>query len=112
MFSTKVEKKVLTSVGIIRKIEMRYEHMAKINISISSEILEKIDKLSKEENMSRSELLRQAFKTYTEVLGEKKREKKKQKSIERAIQIQDEIRNEIGDMDLIQELRKWRDERK
>jgi len=91
---------------------MRYEHMAKINISISSEILEKIDKLSKEENMTRSELLRTAFKTYTEVLEGKKREKKRQKSIERAIQTQDKIRSEIGDMDLIQELRKWRDERK
>jgi hypothetical protein len=45
-------------------------------------------------------------------LAEKKRDKKKQKSIERAIQIQDEIRTEIGNMDLIQELRKWRDERK
>jgi metal-responsive CopG/Arc/MetJ family transcriptional regulator len=91
---------------------MRYEQMAKINISISSEILEKIDKLSKEENMTRSELLRTAFKTYTDVLGEKKRETKRQKSIERAIQVQDEIRNKIGDIDLIQELRKWRDERK
>ena len=97
---------------MIRIIKMRYEQMAKINISISSEILEKIDKLSKEENMTRSELLRTAFKTYADVLGEKKREKKKQKSIERAIQVQDEIRDEIGDMDLIQELRKWRDERK
>lgn len=86
--------------------------MAKINISISSEILKKIDKLSKEENMTRSELLRVAFKTYTEVSEEKKRDKKKQKSIEKAIQIQDEIRHEIGDTDLIQELRKWRDERK
>jgi metal-responsive CopG/Arc/MetJ family transcriptional regulator len=91
---------------------MRYEQMAKINISISNDILEKIDELSKEENMTRSEFLRTAFKTYTEVLERKKVEKKKQKSIEKAIQVQDEIRNEIGDMDLIQELRKWRDERK
>ena len=49
---------------------------------------------------------------YKNVLGEKKRETKRQKSIERAIQVQDEIRNKIGDIDLIQELRKWRDERK
>ena len=91
---------------------MRYEQMAKINISISSEILEKIDNLSKEENVTRSELLRVAFKTYTEVLEEKKGEKKKQKNIEKAILVQDEIRNEIGNMDLIEELRKWRDERK
>jgi metal-responsive CopG/Arc/MetJ family transcriptional regulator len=86
--------------------------MAKVNISLSREILEEIDRLSKEEKMTRSELLRTAFKTYLDVLAEKKRDKKKQKSIERAIQIQDEIRTEIGNMDLIQELRKWRDERK
>lgn len=86
--------------------------MAKVNISIPREILEEIDKLSKEKKMTRSELLRTAFKTYLEVLADKKIDKKKQKSIERAIQTQDKIRNEIGDMDLIQELRKWRNKRK
>ena len=86
--------------------------MAKIIISISRDILDEIDKLSKEENMTRSELLRTVFKTYLEVLSEKKMEKKKRKAIERAIQAQDEIRGEVGDVDLIQELRKWRDIRK
>lgn len=86
--------------------------MAKINISIPSDILEEIDKLSREEKMTRSELLRTAFKTYLEVLSAKKREKKRQNAIARAIQAQDEIRLEIGDADLIQELRKWRDDRK
>ncbi len=85
--------------------------MAKINISISRDILDEIDKLSEEENMTRSELLRTAFKTYLEVLSEKKREKKKQEAIEKAIQAQDEIRREVGDIDLIKELRKWRDKR-
>jgi len=86
--------------------------VAKINISIPSDILEEIDKLSREEKMTRSELLRTAFKTYLEVLSAKKREKKRQNAIARAIQAQDEIRLEIGDADLIQELRKWRDDRK
>ena len=86
--------------------------MAKINISIPRDILDAIDKLSKEENMTRSELLRTAFKTYLEVLSERKRERKRQIAIERAIQVQDEIRQEVGDMDLVKELRKWRDERK
>ena len=91
---------------------MRYEQMTKVNISIPQDILEEIDSLSEEEKMTRSELLRTAFKTYREFLSEKKKEKKKQESIEKAIQIQDEIRSYIGDIDLIQELRKWRDERK
>ena len=86
--------------------------MAKINISISSEILDEIDKLSKKENKSRSELLRMAFKTYVEVLAEKKKERQKQEGIERAIRIQDETRSQIGNVDLVKELRKWREERK
>ena len=53
--------------------------MTKINISIPQEVLNEIDKVSKEENLSRSELLRMAFKIYLEVLKEERREKKKQK---------------------------------
>lgn len=102
----------MTIVGIIGIIEMRYEPMAKVNISIPNEILEEIDRLSEEENMTRSELLRRAFKTYREFLSEKKKERNKRERIEKAILIQDEIRSDIGDMDLIQELRKWRNERR
>jgi Arc/MetJ-type ribon-helix-helix transcriptional regulator len=86
--------------------------MAKINISIPQEILEEIDALSKEENMTRSELIRKAFQTYVEVLTEKKRERKKRKGIERAVELQDEVRKMVGDMDLVKDLRNWRDRRK
>ena len=86
--------------------------MAKINISIPQKILEEIDTLSKQENMTRSELIRKAFQTYVEVLTEKKRERKKRKGIEKAVELQDEVRNTIGDMDLVEDLRNWRDKRK
>lgn len=86
--------------------------MTKINISIPQEILDEIDRVSKEEKKTRSELLRVAFSSYLDVLKEERREKKKQQSIDKAIQIQDEIRDKIGNVDLIKELRKWRDERK
>ena len=86
--------------------------MAKINISIPQKILEEIDALSKQENMTRSELIRKAFQTYVEVLTEKKRERKKRKGIEKAVELQDEIRHTIGDLDLVEDLRKWRDKRK
>lgn len=91
---------------------MRNNQVTKINISIPQEILDEIDRVSNEENLSRSELLRMAFKIYVDVLKEERREKKKKKSIEKAIQVQDEIRDLVGNVDLIQELRKWRDERK
>ena len=86
--------------------------MAKINISIPQKILEEIDMLSKQENMTRSELIRKAFQTYVEVLTEKKRERKKRKGIERAVELQDEIRSSVGDLDLVTDLRNWRDKRK
>ena len=65
--------------------------MAKINISIPTEILDELDKLSKEKKMTRSELIRKAFKTYVEMLAEKKREQKKKQGIEKAVRLQDEI---------------------
>ena len=102
----------MTKGGKIRIIKMRQNQVTKINISIPQEILDEIDRVSKEENLSRSELLRLAFKIYVDVLKEERREKKKQKSIEKAIEVQDEIRGAIGNVDLIKELRKWRDERK
>jgi len=91
---------------------MRQNQVAKINISIPQEILDEIDRVSREEKKTRSELLRMAFNIYLDVLKEDRREKEKQKSIEKAMQTQDKIRDEIGNIDLIQELRKWRDERK
>lgn len=86
--------------------------MAKVNISLSQEILEEIDKLSKEENITRSELLRKAFETYVEVLIEKRKERKKRKGIETAIELQDEIRNSLGHLDLVEDLRRWREKRR
>ena len=102
----------MTIRGINRIMQMRNNQVTKINISIPQEILDEIDRVSNEENKTRSELLRMAFKIYLDVLKEERREKKKQKSIENAIQFQDEIRDEIGNVDLIKELRKWRDKRK
>lgn len=86
--------------------------MSKVNISISDEILDEIDKIKKEEGTTRSELLRKAFKTYLDVLREKKKEEKKRKGIEKAIQLQDEIRKAIGKWDSIEDLRRWREARK
>ena len=79
---------------------------------VAKKILEEIDMLSKQENMTRSELIRKAFQTYVEVLTEKKRERKKRKGIERAVELQDEIRSSVGDLDLVTDLRNWRDKRK
>jgi len=86
--------------------------MSKVNISISDEILDEIDKIRKEKGITRSEFLRKAFKTYLEVLTEEKKEENKRKGIEKAIQLQDEIRKAIGKWDSTEDLRKWREARK
>lgn len=62
--------------------------------------------------MTRSGLLRKAFQTYVDVLEENRKEDAKRKGIEKAIKLQNEIRKEIGPVDLISDLRNWRDRRK
>lgn len=86
--------------------------MSKVNISVSDDILEEVDKIRKEKGMTRSEFLRRAFKTYLEVIAEEKKEERKRKGIEKAIQLQDEVRKVIGKWDSTGELRKWREARK
>lgn len=60
-------------------VKMRQNQVTKINISIPQEVLDEIDRVSREENLSRSELLRLAFKIYLDVLKEEQREKEAKK---------------------------------
>jgi metal-responsive CopG/Arc/MetJ family transcriptional regulator len=78
--------------------------VVKINISISKEILDKLDAASRETNTSRSALLSQAA---TLLLAAKEEEKKRAGRLlaaERIIKIADEI----GPWDGTAEILKWR----
>ena len=81
--------------------------MAKINISISEDILKEIEKKRREKHLTRSGFLRKACESYLHALEEEKRN-----GIEKVIKLQDEIRAKIGKWDSTQALRKWREARR
>ena len=92
--------------------EDRQTIMPKINISLSQDILDEMDRVGREENLTRSELLRRAFSTYVELLAVQKEEEKKRQAISSAVKIQDEIRRAVGAIDLTKDLRFWREKRR
>ena len=92
--------------------EAKQTFMPKINISLSKDILDEMDRVGKEEKLTRSELLRRAFTTYVEVLAARREEERKARAISDAVKIQDEIRNVMGAADLTKDLKIWREKRR
>ncbi|MEW6088272.1 MAG: ribbon-helix-helix protein, CopG family [bacterium] len=86
--------------------------MAKINISMSDDILAEIENKRKEKHLTRSGFLRKAFESYIRVLEDEKLEEEKKRGIEKAIELQNEIREKVGEYDFAEDLRKWREGRK
>jgi metal-responsive CopG/Arc/MetJ family transcriptional regulator len=86
--------------------------MPKINISLSQETLDEMDRVGREEKLTRSELLRRAFTAYVELLALQKEEEEKRQAIAGAVKIQDEVRRLLGDADLSGDLRVWREKRR
>ena len=79
--------------------------VVKINVSISEEVLAKLDEAASEANTSRSALLSQAVKRY---LAEKETAKR-QEQRRQAVQSIREIAEEAGPWDGTAEILKWRD---
>ncbi|MCR4394910.1 MAG: type II toxin-antitoxin system HicB family antitoxin [Dehalococcoidales bacterium] len=77
----------------------------KINVSIPSDLLEKLDQIAREEGTSRSALLARAVRHYLE---EKEEEKKRQYMLQAAKEI-DRIRESVEPWDATAEVLKWRD---
>ena len=86
--------------------------MAKINISMPSSILEKIDQARLDRQMGRSEFLRRASQAYLDALAAERRLREKQEAIGKAIHIQERIADSLGDWDAESLLRENRDSRK
>ena len=78
--------------------------MPKVNVSLSQEVLQDLDKAARESRTSRSAFLSQAVRHYLEEKGEEqKREKRKQ-----AAAAIDRFREEFGGWDGTAEVLKWR----
>ena len=86
--------------------------MAKINISMPSEILDEIDQGRLDLKVGRSEFLRRASRAYLDILAAERRLREKRAAIENAIKIQDRIASELGDWDAEGLLRQSRDSRR
>ncbi len=79
--------------------------MPKVNVSLSQEILQELDKAARESHTSRSAFLTRAVRHFLEEKNEEqKREKRKQAGA--AI---DRIREDFGGWDGAGEILKWRD---
>lgn len=79
--------------------------VVKVNISISKEVLEKLDEAARESNSTRSAFLTLAVQHY---LQEKEEEKEKERRLRAAEQIT-KIARKIGPWDATAEVLKWRD---
>ncbi|MBE0480829.1 MAG: type II toxin-antitoxin system CcdA family antitoxin [Dehalococcoidia bacterium] len=79
--------------------------MPKVNVSLSQEVLQDLDKAAREANTSRSAFLARAVRHYLEERGEEQRQEERK---EAAAAI-DRFREEFGGWDGTTEVLKWRD---
>jgi len=78
--------------------------VVKINVSISKDMLERLDDAARSSNTSRSALLSQAVKHYLE---EREAEKQRKQQLQ-AVKTIDRVREEFGPWDGTAEVIKWR----
>jgi len=85
--------------------------MTRINISISEDILKKVDKYKKLTRLTRSGLIRKAIENYFNELESKILEERKKEAIKDIIMIRDKIGKELEGWDSTGEIKKLRDSR-
>jgi len=81
----------------------------RINTVFQEDLIEKIDRIAKEEGKSRSRILREAANKLIEDYQRQKSEEIRMKKVRQAITIQDRLRKKSGKWDSVSELRKWRE---
>jgi len=85
--------------------------MARINISISEDVLKKVDKYKKIVKVTRSGLIIEALENYFTRLQNIILEEKKKKAIEDIIQIREKIGDDLKGWDSTEEIKKLRESR-
>jgi metal-responsive CopG/Arc/MetJ family transcriptional regulator len=86
--------------------------MIRINTVFPETTLEKLDSIAKDENKSRSMLLREAAEKYIDEHQRQVEEKQRKVRMNRALVAQDRLRKKSGKWDGVAEVRKWREEAK
>ena len=85
--------------------------MARVNISISEDILKKVDKYKEIVNLTRSGLIIKALESYFARLQNAILEEKKKKAIEAIIQIREKIGDDLKGWDSTKEIKRLRNSR-
>ena len=83
--------------------------MVRINTVFPETILEKLDSIARDENKSRSMLLREAAEKLIEEHRHRLEEKRRKDRMKRALDTQDKLRKKSGKWDGVSEVRKWRE---
>lgn len=83
--------------------------MVRINTVFQEDLIEKIDRIAKEEGKSRSRILREAANKLIKDYQRQRSEEIRKKKVRQAITIQDRLRKKSGKWDSVSELRKWRE---
>ena len=83
--------------------------MVWINTVFQEDLIEKIDRIAKEEGKSRSRILREAANKLIKDYQRQRSEEIRMKKVRQAITIQDRLRKKSGKWDSVSELRKWRE---
>jgi len=85
--------------------------MARINVSISEDVLKKVDKYKEIINLTRSGLIIEALENYFSLLQSRILEEKKKKAIEGIIQIREKISDDLKGWNSTEEIKRLRDSR-
>ena len=85
--------------------------MARINVSISEDVLKKVDRYKEIVNLTRSGLIIKALESYFAWLQSGILEEKKKKAIEGIIQIRGKISNDLKGWNSTEEIKRLRDSR-
>jgi metal-responsive CopG/Arc/MetJ family transcriptional regulator len=83
--------------------------MVRINTVFQEDLIEKIDRIAKEEGKSRSRILREAANKLIKDYQRQRSEEIRMKKVRQAITIQDRLSKKSGKWDSVSELRKWRE---
>ena len=85
--------------------------MVRVNLSINEQELQILDDMVKNQNVTRSRLIRDAIKLYKRKFDRMDMENKRIERISNAIKIQDRLSKYSKDWDGVSEIRKWRESR-
>ena len=82
--------------------------MARVNIMLPDDLLERIDLVAAQEGLNRSKLIRLAFLAYCEQREESFKRERRQADIEHGMALQDSLRSEVPAWDTMTVMRQER----